>query len=367
MAKSNKPEIMTRLDKHNTHDDCIKIRARVKTAGGISVYFDYFNKGKRELKYLDKKLHFDGTPAMLQSDKDKLKIIVTMRDQLQNDLLKNETGFTLSDDKDKDFTPYFEHLAQGKDHNWLTCIKHFKKFTKGARISFANINHSFCSKFAEYLQSQVGANTAIMFFQKFKSTLTIAVKEDIISKNPSLNVSMKRADTKKEFLNIDEIKKLTTAPKPNPDSCNAFLFSCFTGVRISDLRALTFDQIQDGYLIFKQQKTGNNERMKLNQTALNIIKMQSEFRRNDHVFNLMILTTIERHLKIWTTTAGIDKHITFHCGRHTFATMALTNDIDLYTVSKLLGHRSIASTQIYAKLIDKKKDEAVDKLPEIDM
>jgi len=364
MSKSNKPDIVSRLEKHNTHDDRIKIRTREKTNGGLSVYFDIYLNGKRETDRVPKSLHLTGTQASLKEDKEKLALIVAMRDQKQNELLKNETGFTLSDDSGKDFMLYFEQKAKTKDHNWTTCIKHLKTFINGKKLTFGNINYSFCSKFAEYLQSVVGQNTSIMFFQKFKSTLNLAIKEDIIAKNPAQNISIKKKDTKREFLHIHEVEKLIATPKTNFDTCNAFLFSCFTGLRFSDIKNLRFDQIRDGYIEFKQQKTGSNERFKLSSSALVIIKAMSEFKRSELVFPLHILNSVEIQLKKWIKAAEIDKHITFHCGRHTFATMALTRGVDIFTVSKLLGHRDISTTMIYAKLIDSKKDEAIDKMPE---
>jgi len=203
------------------------------------------------------------------------------------------------------------------------------------------------------------------YFSKFRAVFNQLIREDVIIKNPAVKVVMEKEDAKREYLTLEEIQLLSAAQKPNVDTCNAFIFSCFTGLRISDLRTLTFNQIQDGYIEFRQQKTGQNERMMLNDTALSIIKMQSEFKRSEQIFNLFTLVNIEKHLKQWTLAAGITKHITFHCSRHSFATLALTNDIDIFTVSKLLGHRDIKTTQIYAKLIDKKKDEAVLKLPNI--
>lgn len=365
MNTTNKPEILSRLEKCNSHNDSIKIRARAKKPAGFTVYFDFYNKGSRTLKYIDKKLHFDGTPATLAADKEKLKIIVAMRNQLQNDQLKSDTGFSLSAGKDKDFLIYFESVA--KDTNWHSPINHFKNFANGKKITFDSINRVFCAKFAEYLQARLKTNSAITFYQKFKAALNRAVKEDIITKNPAASVTMKKADTKREFLSFEEIKTLSRTDKPNLDSCNAFLFSCFTGLRISDLRSLTFAQIKDNYIEFKQQKTGQNERFKLSSAAQKIVSQQAEFCRSDKVFNLITLGNINVHVDKWAKAAGINKYITFHCARHTFATMALTNDIDLYTVSKLLGHRDIKTTQIYAKLIDKKKDEAIDKLPDMDI
>ena len=130
---------------------------------------------------------------------------------------------------------------------------------------------------------------------------------------------------------------------------------------------MTKEQIHDKYIQFRQQKTGDMERIKLNPDALKIIEEQikTNLIGNSNIFNLPSRTHIKRLMRIWIKESQINKKITFHCSRHTFATLCLTYDVDLYTVSKLLGHRDIKTTQIYAKLIDKKKDEAIDKLPEL--
>ena len=105
--------------------------------------------------------------------------------------------------------------------------------------------------------------------------------------------------------------------------------------------------------------------MKLHSVAIEIINDQTKLQKgkSKKVFSLFDNKAINRHIARWVKAAGIEKKITFHCARHSFATIGLTNDIDIYTLSKLLGHKDITSTQIYAKLIDKKKDEAIDKIP----
>ncbi|MCK4358334.1 MAG: integrase catalytic domain-containing protein, partial [Candidatus Cloacimonetes bacterium] len=137
------------------------------------------------------------------------------------------------------------------------------------------------------------------------------------------------------------------------------------GLRISDIRSLTFNKIKDGYLAYRQTKTTSPERIKLSPNALEILKEQKQLVNENKIFNLKSKEYIFYKLREWIEKAGIKKHITFHCARHTFATLCLTYDIDLFTVSKLLGHQDIKTTQIYAKLIDKKKDEAIDKLPNL--
>jgi len=125
-------------------------------------------------------------------------------------------------------------------------------------------------------------------------------------------------------------------------------------------------KINNGFLYIRQFKTQEDERMKLPSVARNIINEQKTLQKgSDLVFNLIDNKAVNKHLRRWVEAAGIKKKITFHCARHTFATMCLTNDVDIYSVSKLLGHKDLQSTQIYAKLIDKKKDEAIDKLPQL--
>jgi len=137
-------------------------------------------------------------------------------------------------------------------------------------------------------------------------------------------------------------------------------------LRISDIKKISQDDIQEEYLVFSQQKTRGMERLKLSETALEIVQSQlNEYSGQDYLFNLIADVHTNAQIKTWAKRAKLNKKVTWHVGRHTFATLALTYGNDLYTISKLLGHREIKTTQIYATLIDKKKDEAIDKLPKI--
>jgi integrase len=228
------------------------------------------------------------------------------------------------------------------------------------------VDKNFCIGFREYLLQKVSQNTAHTYFARLKAVLNQAVEREVINTNPSRFSQIKKTDVYKEFLTVDDLRKLKETPCYNQETKNAFLFSCYTGLRFSDIDSLRFKDIEGGYINFKQQKTKGYERIKLSKNAIAIINSQRERgKKEGKVFNLLYPTTTIVHIQKWVRDAGIKKHITWHSGRHTFATLALTHDIDLYTVSKLLGHKEIKTTQIYAKLIDKKKDEAVDKLPVI--
>ena len=247
--------------------------------------------------------------------------------------------------------------------NWSNSFNHFKEFSKGY-IKFSDITIQYCETYREYLLSKVSENTTSTYYSNLKTVLNIAVMRKLIESNPASYVKNPKPIPKREFLTVEEIKNLSESDYENSDIKNAFLFSCFTGLRISDILKLSWNDIKKEYLEIKQQKTEELLRIKIPETANKILTMQKELYANsDKVFQLPGEVAINRHLGRWLKENDISKHITFHCGRHTFATMCLTYDIDLYTVSKLLGHTDIKHTQIYAKIIDKKRDKAIDKLP----
>lgn len=371
MKSDNKPSIITMLEKENTHLDKIRIRARAKYNTdkkliGYTVYLDFVNNKKRELEYLPKNLHFTGTKSTLAEDKQKLRLIVAHRNKKQNEYLKDKTGFSLREEKTYDLIKYFE--KNSKDINYHYTLRHIKNYSNNKSILLSDIDYRYCNRFAEYLKNiGLSQNSIHTYMGKFKAILNKAVKEGIIQVSPARNVSVIYKNPKREFLTEEEIKILANTEYTNAETCNAFLFSCFSGLRYSDIRNLKFSDITDGYIDIKQQKTGDHIRIKLNTPAMKYFNIQRKIMRNEYVFHIQDLPNVEYHLKKWTEKAGINKHITFHCARHTFATLSLTKDIDIYTVSKLLGHKDLKTTQIYAQLIDKKKDEAIDKLSDIEI
>jgi integrase len=371
MKTLKKPEIIAMLDKENSHLDRIRIRARAKYNKdkqliGYTTYLDLSKNKVRELEYLPKDLHFDGLKSSLKSDKDKLRHIVAYRNKKQNELLKDKTGFSLRTEVRYDLISYFEKNL--KDGLYICAFKQLKAYIGSKSIMITDIDYKFCNGFAEYLSKSVlSQNSGYIYLGKLKAILNKAVREEIIQVSPARNVTIPYVNPKREFLTEEEIIILANAKIPNSDTYNAFLFSCFSGLRYSDIKKLKYSDIKEGYIDFKQQKTGENLRMKLSVPALKCIEKQRELISNEYIFNLSALPNIEKHLKKWTASAGINKHITFHCARHTFATLSLSKDIDIFTVSKLLGHKDLKTTQIYAQLIDKKKDQAIDKLSDIDI
>ena len=212
-------------------------------------------------------------------------------------------------------------------------------------------------------------NSAKLYFTKLKAILNKAVAQGIISKSPASAVgNIKGVETTRQYLTIDELSRLAETPCRNSILRRAFLFSCLTGLRYSDVSTLTWGEVhrQGDFtrIVFAQKKTGGLEYLDILPQAVMLMGDRAE--PQALVFaGLPILTSANYTLSAWSRLAGIDKHITFHCARHTFAVMMLDLGVDIYTVSKLLGHRNLATTQIYAKVLNKKKQAAALLIPHI--
>jgi integrase len=285
----------------------------------------------------------------------------------QYELSKNDY-FARNKLKSSNVLIFFEALRDSQINkttrkSWNNTINHFRNFTKG-RAFFKDIDLEFCEKFRSYMLTKISMNSTATYYSVFKAMLNHAMKHNIINQNPAKFVVNPKQGVVREFLSLEEIKQLTATVCYRPQIANAFLFSCLTGLRISDIRNLTWDNISSDTLEYTQKKTGIPQRIKVNESALSILNKQRKVVTGNSIFEVPASdANTNKHIGEWVRSSGINKHITFHCSRHTFATLCLTYDIDLFTVSKLLGHTDIKNTQIYAQLIDKKKDEAIDKLP----
>ena len=211
----------------------------------------------------------------------------------------------------------------------------------------------------------IAASTRNTYYQIFNGALNAAVRAKRLIRNPFNEMEKsekpKMPESVRSYMTIDEVRALIATPMKNEMVKNAYLFSCFCGLRISDVKGLKWkDVFVDGgqyRLAVSMQKTKEPIYLPLSPEALKWMPERGDKTSDDPVFDLP--TTVNTLIKPWAKAAGISKRFTFHTARHTFATMILTLGADLYTVSKLLGHVDVKMTQVYAKIINKKKDEAV--------
>lgn len=341
----------------------VTLREKKLNDDRISLYLDIYHNGQRKYEFLNIYLGKEK-----EVNKENMRVADSIRAKREIEINNNQYGMVPAFKSKTDFVKYFEQIASNK-RAWLPPLYQLQNFTKGIRLSA--INEQWLKSFQGYLLSKVTRNTAHNYFAYINAALNIAVKEKLIPDNPCKYIEkISKVEIEKSYLTFEEIQKLANADCINSETKRAFLFSCYTGLRISDIEKLTYSEIQGNRLNFRQKKTRQVEYMPLSNMALKILDNQDSkiinLNKNNKVFQLKNHESIRQHLKKWVKNAGIEKPVTFHTARHSFATVALTNGVDIYTVSKLLGHRDLATTQIYAKIVNEKMMDAVNKLPEID-
>lgn len=273
------------------------------------------------------------------------------------------------------FLEYFKDLADRKEGNnkviWTTAIAHFEAFIKEQKITFKDITVTFMNDYKEYLlkakkrndpTKTLARNSALSYHNKLKATLKRAYKEGKLKTDINSGIdTIKEQESQRNFLTLKEARTLFDTPCPNQIVFRASKFATLTGLRYSDITKLIWSEIEfiehDGYYIrFKQQKTDGQQTMPISDEAFEILGKKTN--ENDKVFPGLKKWEVYRVLPIWIAEAGIRKHITFHCFRHTYATLQIFSGTDIFTVSKMLGHKSVKTTQVYTKIIDEKKREA---------
>jgi integrase len=341
----------------------VHIRERKRASGKVFLYLDVYEDGKREQESTG--LWYTAKSSNKREIKEKARDLARRREE---ELAK---GKTIEKSK-TDFIEYFEEKSKTKHSPYSTALYHLKAFNEESNLvktPFKKLNDTYFLDFTDFLLTRVGQNTAHNILIMIKVILNLAVKEKIISVSPARFVSVKKVDVDRAFLTIDELKNMAAAECPHKEVKRAFLFSCYTGLRRSDVKNLTWGNIKNDQIHFRQKKTRGVEYLPLNEQAKkllyqnipeNVIPLPDQ-----KIFKLPTSGYFTTAIREWTKNAGINKKITYHSSRHTFATLAITQGVDIYTVSKLLGHKDLKNTQIYAKIIDSKMNDAVNKLPSI--
>lgn len=282
------------------------------------------------------------------------------------------------------FLDYYRKLLEDRYEskanydNWDAALKHIEKFCS-EHLRLKDITVDFVKDFKKYLDNKattrattpLSLNSKYTYFNKFRAALRQAYADNYLEQNVVKSVkSFPQAESVREYLTYSELQALTTAYCKHPILKNAFIFSCLTGLRWSDINKMTWSEIRDedngARLIYRQKKTDGLEylyvsdqaRMLLGNRRIPAEKVFKGLKYGAH-FNAEILR--------WCMRAGITKHITFHSARHTNAVLMLENGADIYTVSKRLGHRELRTTEIYTKIIDKKMKEAANLIPELNL
>ncbi|MFC2083648.1 tyrosine-type recombinase/integrase [Bacteroidota bacterium] len=332
-----------------------------------SYYLDIYHLGKRKYEFLN--IYVDKGDNKY---KEKKKLAENIRAKRELELANDEYGFIADFKKRVSLIRYFEKQVESK-HKWsneYNALKHLKKFVKGD-IYFQDIDEKWLEKFQEYLLKHVSSNTALSYYMILKKIFKNAKKDNLIIHNVAENVKLiKYREVKRGFLTIEELRTLAKTECFSPEVKRAFIFSCYTGLRYSDICSLKWSNVKQDSLEIRQMKTQELLYIPLNDTSKKLISNNNPnlyHFPNKKVFDLPTRCWTNRVLKRWFKEAKILKNAHFHLGRHTFATMNITQGTHIYTVSKLLGHKKLSSTEIYSNIIDDKKKEAINKLPRINV
>ncbi len=378
-----------------------KLGAKILSDGRESLFLDYYfgyrmeysEKLGRDVAKKDRKREYlslylwqaPRTPLERQQNKEMLEIAKRIRFERGQQMLESAEGYRLKKNDDINFLDWFwsyyeAYTKADKRHikraytvfiDFLKATPEYSKYAK--RIKPSQLSKDMMLAFTEYLQYRFKGEGAHTLYARFKKVIKNAMEQDILRKNPCTGIIIKIDANKltKDVLSIDEMQQLiaTHYTGENPDIRRAFIFCLYCGLRWCDVKDLTYSNVDfaNKLLRFEQAKTkghssASNVAIPLNGGLLNLI---GEGNRNDLIFPLPSHTMCLKALRHWVGRAGIDKHITWHCARHSFAVNILNNGANIKTVASLLGHSGLKHTEKYTRAVDSLKQEAINSLPEL--
>ena len=386
----------------NNLKEPVKLRYKALKDGNQSIYLDCYVNGIREYKFLSLYLRPETSRENKLWNKEQLRLANAIKAQYIIDIQNGEYGFKDRNRSRKlNFITYCEEMATEYEANgqnscavlMRSAIKRMTDY-KGKNVTFNHIDKDFLIGFIEYLNSDIRDFDKAAkdknrkpkplsnvykeaLFARIMVALNKAERDGIILKNPGKDIDRKLKPHSEQktrcYLTLEEIQRIIeTEYKPDNDIKPAFLFCCFSGLRYSDVSKLTWKEItvsQDGYAQIEttMQKTGKSITIPLSDNALKWLPEREGSLPESRIFYKLPdqVNNADVRLRTLIKKAGISKHVTFHVARHRFATLTLTYGADLYTVSKLLGHANIRTTQVYAKIVDESKRKAVNLIPKL--
>ena len=382
-----------------------KLGAKILSDGRESLFLDYYfgyqmvysEKLDKQVAKKDRKREFlklylwqaPRTPLERQQNKETLELAKKIRFERGQELLESMQGYRLKKERDINFLDYFQayigkytkkdvrmvEIALKRFIDFLNDTPEYKKYAK--KIKPEQITKDMVEAFTEYLQGRSVGEGAKSIYARFKKVIKYAIEHDAMLKNPCTGITIKVDDQqlRKEVLSPEEIQQLiaTHYEHENPNIRRAFIFCLYCGLRYCDVKDLTFANVDysNKRLKFEQNKTKGHSAssgvvIPLNDGILKLIgKPSSPGKQDEAIFPLPSYEMCLKALGRWVKRAGINKHISWHCARHSFAVNILNNGANIKTVASLLGHSGLKHTEKYTRAIDKLKEDAINSLPEL--
>ena len=360
----------------------VRLREKELANGVRSLYLDIYVNGKRSYEFLKLYLIPETNPQAKVQNENTMRAANTIKLNRILEITNNKAGLKNTSIRAKmllkDWMETFRQAQEQKGvkdqkliHNTVHALTAYN-----INVAMRDVNRDYIIGLTNFLRNDYRSPrgkklkdySIINYLGCLRNALNMAVREDVIADNPIMKLSaqdkVKAPESQREFLTIEEVQQLEATDSPYPHIKQAFLFACYTGLRCSDVRSITWGKIvKDGekYRLHTVMfKTRRPFYIPLSKKAMQWMPERGDKTDDDLIFeNIPVQVNTKLYLQPWLDKAGITKPITFHCSRHTFGTMMLTLGADIYTTSKLMGHTKVEVTQIYAKIINKKKDDAV--------
>ncbi|KAB4457064.1 site-specific integrase [Bacteroides thetaiotaomicron] len=392
MAKNNK--LVT---------DNPKLLEKTLSDGNIALYLDYYlgrntvydekrgamvSKVQRKREFLKLTILANPrTPIERQTNRETYELARKIRFEREQEFKENMLGYRLRKERTINFLDYFQAYNDRYTKKDVRMMKgvlvRFIDFLKieypqySTYLKPEQITKDMVSLFVEYLQSRSKGEGALDYYSKFKKVINYAVDNDVIARNPCKGIVCKcdKQVLRKDVLSLDEMQALisTHYDNENPEIRRAFIFCLYTGIRFCDVQDLKYSNVDysNKILSFEQNKTKGHSAnsgvvIPLNDDLLQLIgEPHTEQYEEETIFRLPSATMCLKALRRWTKRAGITKHITWHCARHSFAVNILNNGANIKTVASLLGHSGLKHTEKYTRAVDSLKEAAINSLPKL--
>lgn len=369
-----------------TKKNNVTLREKKLANNNISLYLDIYRDGKRNYEFL--KLYISDKPRTTedrQRNKETLELAEKIRTEREHILNYEAFGYVAPSKQKINFLDFYQNYIDNYQKKDIRMIKgSFDRFKEFLVLNYPNhrkiikpdqIDKEMVRRFVDYLQGKSVGEGARGYYQRFKKVVKYAHEQGLMSKLPYTGIICAVDDTalRKDVLSIEEIKLLANTPYQNQDIRRAFLFCLYAGLRYCDVVDLKYSNVDfaNKTLKFEQIKTKGQSSnsvvtIPLNNTLLSLIGEKPK--KDTNIFSLPSHTGCLKALRTWVKRAGIDKHITWHCARHSFAVNLLGEyKTDIKTVASLLGHSGLKHTEKYTRAVDELKKNAINSLPELNL
>lgn len=311
-------------------------------------------------------------------DKDNYVTAEKVRNAFLGMGMNHETLLAVFRQHNEDYAKQVGKIKSQRSYwKYCTVYNHLSEFIrqryKVSDIALKELAPAFITDFELFLRTEKNhcTNTIWSYMMPFKRIIYMSINNGWLQRDPFYAYSITKEETKRGFLSKEEIKMLIEGSfkkKSYELIRDLFIFCCFTGLSWTDMANLTKENLQtsfDGHLWIKtnRQKTGTETSLRLLEVPLRIIKKYEGCSENGKLLPVPCYPNCKNGIKVIAKKCGIEKNVTWHMSRHSFATtVCLSNDMPIETLSKMLGHRSIRTTQIYAKITAEKVSNDMEKL-----